>query len=108
MGWTVNFLTDNQAAQAELRRRLRVSYAGTHNAKRRPADSKTFYTHTPYLDAFTEEAIRCARTILTLMRQAIVDTELLEYHGLKYASVILVTWGCVSDRICPAGCRGST
>ncbi|KAG5994156.1 hypothetical protein E4U52_001395 [Claviceps spartinae] len=102
MGWAVKFLADNPAAQAKLRRQLHISYRDAHDEKRQPVVSEIFHISAPYLDAFIEESLRCGKTVLTLLRQAIVDTEILGYHIPKGTTVFLTVGGAsITEPVIP-------
>ncbi|KAG6039833.1 hypothetical protein E4U41_002036 [Claviceps citrina] len=103
MGWTVKFLADHETVQAKLRRQLRVSYPEAHSQRRQPDVSEIVHTPAPYLDAFMEESLRCAKTVPMLIRQTTVDTELFGHHVPKDTTILVTVWGpSVTEPAMPA------
>ncbi|KAG6012615.1 hypothetical protein E4U54_007414 [Claviceps lovelessii] len=93
MSWTVKYLADNQMVQAKLRRQLRGSYKEAHDSKRQPDASEILHVSAPYLDAFIEESLRYAKAVPILVREAIVDTEILGHHIPKGTSIFMIAGG---------------
>ncbi len=83
LGWVVKFLSDNQAAQAKLRRQLRAAYGAAVAEGRQPSVAEITKANAPYLDAFLEESLRHTKTLPVALRQAQVDTTILGHHVPK-------------------------
>lgn len=71
--WFLRFMESNPGVQTELRAALRAAFPGPEL----PTANEIIQTEVPYLDGVCEEGLRLAGTAKALLRQAVVDTEIL-------------------------------
>lgn len=85
MTWFLKFMESNQSVQTELRAALRASFPGPEP----PTVDEILKTEIPYLDGACEEGLRLAGTAKAMLRQAVVDTEVLGCRISKGTEVFL-------------------
>lgn len=78
-------MESNPGVQKELRAVLRASFSGPEP----PTVDEIIQTEIPYLDGACEEGLRLAGTAKALLRQAVVDTEVLGCRIPKGTEVFL-------------------
>ena len=88
--WGLKFLTANQQVQSELRASLRSEFKRALGAGENPSVKEITSASIPFLDAFIEENGRLRNIAGSLVRMAVVDTELLGYRIPKGTDVFLV------------------
>jgi len=71
--WFLRFMESNPGVQTELRAALRAAFPGPEP----PTVNEIIQTEIPYLDGACEEGLRLAGTAKAMLRQAVVDTEIL-------------------------------
>lgn len=76
-------MESNQDCQNELRAALKAAFPGPQP----PTLEEIMQTDIPYLDATCEEGLRLAGTAKAMLRQALVDTEVLGYRIPKGAEI---------------------
>ncbi|KAI0146267.1 cytochrome P450 [Xylariaceae sp. FL1272] len=116
VAWGVKLLTDNQAAQDQLRQTLHDEFPQALSEKRAPTYEELSTQHIPYLDAVVEEVLRHANTIAFVVRQALQDTTVLGRHIPKGTDVFFMANGAgylepnmrISDDIRSPGARHGT
>jgi cytochrome P450 len=81
-------LTDNQDAQSKLRSEIRLALSKAQTEKRPPSYQEIIKTAIPHLEAVTK-VIRYARTVLSAIRTAMVDTTVLGCRIPKGTNVFL-------------------
>lgn len=91
--WGLKCLSDNQAPQRHLRSILQASLGAAWAEKRDPSVREIVGTNLPYLDAVTEEILRCAGTIPCIDRQATADTEVLGHRVPKGTTMYILSNG---------------
>ncbi|ROW07637.1 hypothetical protein VPNG_06819 [Cytospora leucostoma] len=79
LSWFAKFMEANPAVQTELRTILRAAFPGPDA----PSADDILSNNLPYLDGVCEEAFRLAGAAKALLRQSIVDTEILGYKSFK-------------------------
>ncbi|KAK7746457.1 hypothetical protein SLS53_002416 [Cytospora paraplurivora] len=85
LSWFAKFMEANSAVQMELRTILRAAFPGPDA----PSADDILSTNLPYLDGVCEEAFRLAGAAKALLRQSIVDTEILGYKVPKGSEVFM-------------------
>lgn len=83
--WFLRFMESNPGVQTELRAALRAAFPGPEP----PTANEIIQTEVPYLDGTCEEGLRLAGTAKALLRQAVVDTEVLGCRIPKGTEVFL-------------------
>lgn len=91
VSWGVKLLSDNQQAQATLRKTLRLTYSEAFAEKRQPTAKEIATLHHPYIDATLEEILRCGKTAGAEGRVAMVDTEVFGYPIPKGTDLFFLT-----------------
>ncbi|KAJ0124521.1 hypothetical protein J7T55_005859 [Diaporthe amygdali] len=71
--WFLRFMESNPSVQSELRAALRAAFPGPDP----PTVNEIIQTEIPYLDGACEEGLRLAGTAKAMLRQAVVDTQVL-------------------------------
>lgn len=71
--WFLRFMESNPSVQSELRGALRAAFPGPDP----PTVNEIIQTEIPYLDGACEEGLRLAGTAKAMLRQAVVDTQVL-------------------------------
>lgn len=89
----MKILADNQLSQAKLRRQLYAAYAEAHAEKRQPTVMEIIEKPAPFLDAFLEECLRVAKTIPTILREAMEDVNILGHPVPKGTGIIIYNHG---------------
>lgn len=85
MAWFLRFMESNQGVQTELRTALRAAFPGSEP----PTVNEIIQTEIPYLDGACEEGFRLAGTAKAMLRQSVVDTEILGCRIPKGTEVFL-------------------
>lgn len=83
----------NQHAQKKLRDALHSVYPDARQQSRLPTCAEILRTNSPYVDAVIEETVRCASVVSLIMRQAVVDTQVLGKPIPKGTTLILFGMG---------------
>ncbi|KAH8896369.1 cytochrome P450 [Thozetella sp. PMI_491] len=89
--WTVKTMADCLGPQHTLREHLYAVFNEARSSRRQPSVTEILTKPAPYLDAFLEEVLRYTRTIPLLLREALVDTEILGHQIPKGTTIILNT-----------------
>jgi hypothetical protein len=90
ISWLLKYLTANQDVQSKLRMALRSQFNQAYDAGKNPSVQEIVGANIPYLDAVIEEGGRIRHVGGSLVRMAVVDTELLGFHIPKGTDVFLV------------------
>ncbi|RFU78896.1 cytochrome p450 monooxygenase [Trichoderma arundinaceum] len=93
LSWIMKLLTDNSSSQAKLRRQLHTAYPEANAEKRQPTVMEIIEKPAPFLDAFLEECLRLAKTIPTILREALVDVNILGHSVPKGTGIIIYSHG---------------
>ncbi|KAK1702556.1 cytochrome P450 [Colletotrichum acutatum] len=93
MSWGVKYLSDNTQAQNRLRGELHKAYSQAVSEDREPSVAEITGTPIAYLDACLEEIIRVSVVGGGVVRQALVDTQLLGFNIPKGTEVFCVPNG---------------
>jgi cytochrome P450 len=88
--WGLKFLTANQEVQGKLRSSLRSAFKRAFDAGENASVKEITSMSIPYLDAFIDENRRLRNIAGSLVRMAVVDTELLGFRNPKGTDVFLV------------------
>jgi cytochrome P450 len=86
-------LADHQDTQSKLRAKIRSEFSNADTENRAPTYQEIIKATIPYLDAVTEETIRYSRTGGVVIRNALVDVEVLGHHIPKGTDVFMMTQG---------------
>lgn len=78
-------MESNQEVQSKLRKALQAAFPG----KKPPTVDEIVQTNIPYLDGACEEGLRLAGTAKALLRQSVIDTEVLGCRIPKGTEVFL-------------------
>jgi cytochrome P450 len=89
----LKYLVHNQHAQKKLRDALHSSYPDARKQSRRPTLEEILRTNIPYVDAVIDETLRCAWVLPLIMRQALVDTQILGKPIPKGTTLVLFGMG---------------
>ncbi|KAG5802864.1 hypothetical protein H9Q74_012505 [Fusarium xylarioides] len=93
MSWGVKYLYDSTEAQTRLRGELYRAYSQAVSEKRQPSAAEITGTPIAYLDACLEEIIRVSVVGGGVVREALVDTQLLGFSIPKGTEVFCVPNG---------------
>ncbi|UKZ81569.1 hypothetical protein TrVFT333_009341 [Trichoderma virens FT-333] len=93
LSWITKFLTDNESSQAKLRHQLHSAFAEAHAEKRQPTVMEIIEKPAPFLDAFLEECLRLAKTLPTILREALTDVTILGHSVPKGTGIIIYNHG---------------
>ncbi|KAG5745016.1 hypothetical protein H9Q69_009311 [Fusarium xylarioides] len=93
MSWGVKYLSDSTEAQTRLRGELYRAYSQAVSEKRQPSAAEITGTPIAYLDACLEEIIRVSVVGGGVVREALVDTQLLGFSIPKGTEVFCVPNG---------------
>ncbi|KAL2274435.1 hypothetical protein FJTKL_03196 [Diaporthe vaccinii] len=91
--WGLKYMSDNQAPQRHLRSVLQASFSAAKAENRDPTMREITCASIPYLDAVTEEILRCAGTIPVIDRQASADTVVLGRRIPRGTTMYILTSG---------------
>ncbi|GAP92612.1 putative cytochrome P450 monooxygenase [Rosellinia necatrix] len=100
LSWMVKNLAEYPETQAKLRSALRGAYAAALGEGRQPSVTELWKTQVPYLDAFLEESLRFDGPVPVLVREALVDTEVLGHRVPRGTAVFMISDG--PDYLTPA------
>ncbi|KAK2606524.1 hypothetical protein N8I77_005267 [Diaporthe amygdali] len=95
--WGVKFLADNPEVQTRLRSALQAHFSLAKSEKRAPTVEEIISARIPYLEATEEEILRCAPTVQSVDREAVVDTVILG-HKVPKGTLIMMPSGGASLR----------
>ena len=93
LSWWVKYMARYPASQTSLRDHLHRAFPLAASAKRFPSSTEIIHAHIPELDAMIEETHRCAHIVPTVIRQSIVDTQILGYRIPKGTHIWFYTSG---------------
>ncbi|KAK1455688.1 cytochrome P450 [Colletotrichum melonis] len=91
--FTVKYLGIHQDIQSKLREALRLAYPDAASEKRQPTIDEITKTHVHYLDAFIEETLRLSSPAGAIMKETLVDMDILGYRIPKGTPLVLLLAG---------------
>lgn len=78
--WLIRRLVTHPAEQVRVRNSLRVTYSEAWRAGRLPTATELVRVHSPYLDAFIEETLRCDTPVVNIMVTTRYDAAVLGHR----------------------------
>lgn len=91
--WWTRYMTHHQDIQARLRQDLYQAYAQAVKENRQPTDEELVTTSIPYLDAVVQEVLRHNTPVHIIVRNAMLDTQILGYPVPKGTDVMIALKG---------------
>jgi cytochrome P450 len=91
--WAMCYLVQSQDTQKKLRDALHAIYPEARQQSRRPSLDEILKTTNPFFEAVVEETLRCGMVLPLVMRQAVVDTQILGTPIPKGTSVMMFGMG---------------
>lgn len=89
----MKFLADNPKVQTRLRSALQAHFSLAKSENRAPTVEEIISARIPYLEATEEEILRCAPTVQSVDREAVVDTVILGHKVPKGTLVMMPSGG---------------
>lgn len=90
LAWWVKFIGRDQQSQLRLREELYSAHAAARSEGRLPTAREITRAHIPYLEAVVEETLRCSTIVPTVIRESIVDTQILGHQIPKGTMIFFV------------------
>jgi cytochrome P450 len=93
LSWMIKNMADYPEVQTKLRSAMRTAYSAAHAEGRQPNVVELWKTQVPYLDAVLEESLRYDGPIPVILREALVNTEILGHKIPAGTAVFMLSDG---------------
>lgn len=93
LAWSVKYMARFQREQSHMRKTLHAAHAAAFSEGRLPTVGEITRTQIPYLEAMTEETLRYGHIVPIVLREAIVNTQILGFSIPKGTQIFFLSNG---------------